>query len=95
MASHIQSPFEWWWNRSRASVGGVGTARPEEYWAQARSAAPPEIRRIGLADLRAALESGVDDFAANRSDVIFLCLLYPIIGLVLGRLAFGYGMLPL
>lgn len=96
MAIHIQSPFEWGWNRSKVSVSGIGTARPEEYWAQSGlRAGVPEIRRIGLADLRAALARGVDDFAAHRSDVIFLCVLYPIIGLALGRLAFGYGMLPL
>jgi uncharacterized membrane protein len=96
MASHIQSPFEWGWKRSKVSVAGIGTSRPEEYWPQSRlDAAAPEIRRIGVADLRAALGRGIDDFAANRTDVIFLCLLYPLIGLALGRLAFGYGMLPL
>jgi uncharacterized membrane protein len=96
MAIHIQSPFEWGWNRSKVSVSGIGTAAPEEYWPQARPrAGDPAIRRIGIADLRQALSSGVDDFAAHRSDVIFLCVLYPIIGLALGRLAFGYGLLPL
>jgi uncharacterized membrane protein len=53
------------------------------------------VRRIGLADLKIALARGFDDFGANRDDVIFMCVIYPIIGLVLGRLAFGYGMLPL
>lgn len=96
MASHIQSPFEWGWKRSRVSVAGIGTSSPEEYWKQARPAtSAPEIRRIGLADLQQALARGFEDFAAHRTDVVFLCLLYPIIGLVLGRLAFGYGMLPL
>jgi uncharacterized membrane protein len=96
MAIHIQSPFEWGWNRSRVSVSGIGTSRPEEYWAPEHlHPGVLEIRRIGLADLRQALASGVDDFAAHRSDVIFLCVLYPIIGLALGRLAFGYGLLPL
>lgn len=96
MAIHIQSPFEWGWNRSKVSVSGIGTARPEEYWPQAPArTGDPVIRRIGLADLRQALASGVDDFAAHRSDVIFLCVLYPVIGLALGRLAFGYGLLPL
>jgi uncharacterized membrane protein len=96
MALHIQSPFEWGWNRSKVTVSEIGAAKPEEYWPQSSlHTGDPEVRRIGFAHLRAALASGLDDFAANRSDVIFLCVLYPMIGLVLGRLAFGYGMLPL
>src|SRR5260221_13212110 len=96
MPTHIQSPFEWGWNRSKASVSEIGSASPDEYWPQSKvHDGAPVIQRIGLAHLRAALAGGLDDFAANRSDVIFLCVLYPVIGLVLGRLAFGYGMLPL
>jgi uncharacterized membrane protein len=53
------------------------------------------VRRIGLADLTGALASGLADFRANRTDVIFLCVIYPIVGLVLGRVASGYGLLPL
>jgi uncharacterized membrane protein len=53
------------------------------------------VARIGVTDLRAALANGLRDFAAFRSDVIFLCLLYPVAGLILVRLAFGYQMLPL
>jgi uncharacterized membrane protein len=96
MAIHIQSPFEWGWNRSKASVSEMGAADPDQYWSR-EHAHPgiPVVRRIGVADLRAAIAKGFDDFAANRSDVIFLCILYPMVGLVLGRLAFGYGMLSL
>ena len=38
---------------------------------------------------------GFADFAAYRTDVIFLCVIYPVVGLVLARLASGYGLLPL
>lgn len=55
----------------------------------------PEIRRIGPADLIDALAKGYDDFGENRADVIFLCLLYPILGLFFARLASGADMLPL
>ena len=41
------------------------------------------------------MAQGLDDFAAYRTDFIFLCIVYPVIGLALGRLAFCYGMLPL
>src|SRR3990172_8962923 len=53
------------------------------------------VRRIGLADLKDALTKGVDDFNAMPTHAIFLCAIYPIIGLVLARLAFGYSILPL
>ena len=42
-----------------------------------------------------SLASGVSDFAAYRTDVIFLCIIYPVVGPGPGRLAFGYDMLPL
>jgi len=48
-----------------------------------------------LSDLREVLVRGLEDFGAQRTDVIFLCVIYPIVGLVLGRMAFGYEMLPL
>jgi uncharacterized membrane protein len=41
------------------------------------------------------LRDGFEDFGAYRTDVIFLCLLYPIIGLVMSRMILGYGMVPL
>jgi uncharacterized membrane protein len=53
------------------------------------------VRRIRAADLRRALAAGIEDFAANRSDVVFLCIAYPVIGLVLGRMVAGTDLLPL
>jgi uncharacterized membrane protein len=55
----------------------------------------PEVRRIGLADLREALEKGIDDFLAMPTHAMFLCIIYPVVGLLLARLAFGYSILPL
>jgi uncharacterized membrane protein len=55
----------------------------------------PQVHRIRVADLRDVLAKGVADFGANRTDVIFLCVLYPVLGLILARLASGNGMLPL
>ena len=55
----------------------------------------PAIRRIGPADLVAALKAGFADFAAMPTHLVFLGLIYPLIGLVLARLAFGYDVLPL
>ena len=59
------------------------------------SPAQPVIRRINLTDLKDALRKGLDDFAAMPTHAIFLCIIYPVIGLLLARLAFGYSILPL
>ena len=53
------------------------------------------IRRIGFADLKDALRLGLDDFRAMPTHAMFLCAIYPIVGLLLARLAFGYSVLPL
>src|SRR5438309_1935086 len=45
----------------------------------------PVIRKIGVADLKQALRQGWDDFAEIPTHAIFVCLIYPIIGLVLGH----------
>lgn len=55
----------------------------------------PQVNSIGLADLRYALAKGLEDFRAMPTHVIFLCLIYPIIGLALGRATFGYDVVPL
>ena len=57
--------------------------------------APPEIRAIGLSDLRRALELGWEDFKAVPSHAIILCVIYPVLGLLLARAAFGYAVIPL
>jgi len=53
------------------------------------------VRTLGIGDLRWALARGMEDFAASRTDVIFLCVIYPLLGLLLARVASGYNMLPL
>ena len=55
----------------------------------------PEVRRIGLTDLRDALAEGIDDFLAMPTHAMFLCIIYPVVGLLLARLTFGYSILPL
>ena len=51
--------------------------------------ARPVVRRIGVRDLKDALARGIDDFMAMPSHAAFLCLIYPLIGLLLGWLTFG------
>ena len=85
----IRHPIEWGLDQFRFAARAVGREDA------APAAGPVIVRRIGLADLRAALAAGLEDFSANRSDVLFLSVIYPLLGLLLARLAFGYDMLPL
>jgi uncharacterized membrane protein len=49
----------------------------------------PSIRRISTRDVSDALRAGIDDFLAMPSHVVLLALLYPVIGLVIGRMTVG------
>jgi len=90
MTTHIRNPVEWGVDQIRVA----GTAI-EALGRHTQDAPLPAVRRITVSHLRDALACGFDDFAALRSDVAFLCVVYPVVGLVLARLAFGYGLLPL
>jgi uncharacterized membrane protein len=57
--------------------------------------ARPVVRPIHTADLFAALRDGFDDFMQKPSHYVFLCLIYPIVGLLLGMWSTGYNALPL
>ncbi len=66
------------------------------YGHPARTAtADPEVRRIGVADLRLALSRGVDDFLAIPTQLVFLGLIYPLVGLVAARAAWGGDLMAL
>jgi uncharacterized membrane protein len=93
---HIRNPIEW--GAEKLSVAGHGV-REASHHLQSREELREEIlgkvRTIQIDDLKAALRRGMEDFGAYRTDVIFLCIIYPLAGLVLARLTFGYDMLPL
>lgn len=90
----IRNPVEWSWDQMRLAglaAGGRhidGTVAP-------RVTEPLPVRRIGTGVLRDALAKGLRDFAACRTDAVFVCVIYPVMGLVLARLASGYDLLPL
>ena len=97
MAIHqIRNPIEWGWDQLKRTGHAMDTAAHtvEGTW-EARDAAPLVVQRIGAADLREVLRKGFEDFGAYRTDVIFLCLFYPIAGIVLSRFIVGNGMLQL
>ena len=53
------------------------------------------VRRISLSDLRYALTRGIDDFTAVPSHALFLCVIYPLLGILLIGLTLGNSLLPL
>jgi uncharacterized membrane protein len=92
----IQSPIAWLGDQLNRARQTVGSAPLEDYWpAEAGHPGRPRVRRIGVDDLRISLAKGLDDFAANRTDVLFLCVIYPLAGLILASFASGYGVVPL
>jgi uncharacterized membrane protein len=92
----IRNPIEWGVDQFKYTIFGVESANRGLLQTEADAQLPlPVVRRITVADLREVLAQGASDFGANRTDVIFLCVLYPVIGVVLASLAAGHHMLPL
>ena len=55
----------------------------------------PILRTMTMSDLHQALRQGWEDFKAVPSHAIFLCMIYPVLGLMLARAVLGYSVLPL
>jgi uncharacterized membrane protein len=95
-ADHIRNPIEWGRDSVKRAGQAVGSAAHSIGGSQqARSSAPLTVRRITIAELRDVLARGLADFATFRTDVIFYCLIYPVVGLVLAQMAASHNMLPL
>ncbi len=92
---HIRNPIEWGWHQMKGAGHAVGSAAHAVEGGEAVHGRPLEVRRITAADLRAVLAKGLEDFGAYRTDVIFICLIYPIVGLLLAQIAFGNDLVPL
>lgn len=93
MTKTIGNPASWGAQALGGVAGGAGTLLAR---LGGRPGAPlPQVRRLEPGDIGEALRLGLDDFAALRSDVIFICLLYPVIGASLAWAAFQHEFLPL
>jgi uncharacterized membrane protein len=61
-----------------------------------RDPVEPVVRRISASDLFHALSRGYDDFAAFPSHAIFLCVIYPLLGILIGlTVSNSLSLLPL
>jgi uncharacterized membrane protein len=54
-----------------------------------------DVATISTADVRAALREGLADFAALRTHALFLIIIYPLIGLMLGAVTSNESLMPL
>jgi uncharacterized membrane protein len=94
--NQIRNPIEWAWDQLKQTGHAMEeTAHTVEGAWEGRDAVAPVVRRIHAADIGEALARGVKDFGACRTDVIFLCLIYPVAGLIISRMAADYGMVAL
>lgn len=94
--NHIRNPIEWAWDHLKQTGHAMEeTAHTVEGAWEGRDAVAPTVRRIHAADIGDALARGVKDFGACRTDIIFLCLIYPVAGLIISRMAADYGMAAL
>jgi uncharacterized membrane protein len=83
MPKTIGNPLSW-------TVGALGSAAG--YAADVASqpaamSAPPATRHLTMSDISLSLRKGWDDLSAMRSDVLFVCLLYPLMGAFLLAMA--------
>jgi uncharacterized membrane protein len=92
----IRNPVEWGVDQVKHAAQALEEAGYAVRQAQSEWHSPmPRVARIRAADLKRVLAAGLDDFAASRADVVVLCLVYPVLGLILARLASGHQLLPL
>jgi uncharacterized membrane protein len=55
----------------------------------------PDVRRISMSDLSDALRAGVEDFMEKPTHLIFIGIIYPLVGVVLATWTSGADALPL
>lgn len=94
MAPTIRNPIEWTYDQLKHTLLGLAITGRAVRGSRER-AGVPAVQRIRTAELWPVLIKGWDDFCASRTDVIFLCVVYPVAGLVISRLVVGAGMFPL
>jgi uncharacterized membrane protein len=92
----LRNPVEWGADFVKQSGRYVGSVGHSLHGAEATVRPDPlQVRSLQVADLKDALAKGFADFTACRTDVIFICLVYPVVGLILTRLVFHLELLPL
>lgn len=92
----IRNPIEWSGAQIVSAAHAAHEMRQAVHHMQDKAHSPaPAVRKITNGDVWSSLRQGFADFEAYRSDVIFLCATYALVGLVMARFAFGHALWPL
>jgi uncharacterized membrane protein len=92
MAKTIGNPLTW---TARALAGTTKHVTESVERIGGDEDAAPEALPMTNNDIRFALRQGWEDFEEVRSDVMFICLIYPVVGLLLVGVGFNANLLPL
>jgi uncharacterized membrane protein len=92
----IRSPLEWTGSQVMYAAHVVSAfGRSLQHMQDRLGSQAPAINKITVDDLPEVLARGWSDFAAYRTDVFFLVVIYPVLAVVLSQVAFGANLLPL
>jgi uncharacterized membrane protein len=92
----IKNPIEWTGAQFVSAAHALSSAHHSLQHVQDTIHSPPlTVRHITLADLGDSLRKGFEDFKAYRSDVMFVGIVYAVVGLVLARVIFRTDLIPL
>ncbi len=93
MVKTIGNPLSWL--AGQVGTAGAHVADVTTHLGAEENYVEPQVQHITTADLKEALRKGFDDFGTMRTDVIFVALIYPIVGLLLAFLAFNKDVMHL
>ncbi|MBK0327419.1 DUF2189 domain-containing protein [Rhodobacteraceae bacterium F11138] len=92
MAKTIGNPVSWTARMFGRGSHSIGAGTDE---LSGQDTDPIVLRDLTTRDLRNALSLGFQDFTALRTDVMFIVLIYPILGVLLTWFALNRDLLPL
>lgn len=93
MAKTIGNPLSWLLQSAGITREHLG--QTVDQMGSSKVSEMPVARKLDMEDILHALAAGLEDFAACRSDAIFLVLFYPLIGVALVVMSLSMNLLPL
>ena len=92
----IRNPVEWGADQMALAAQAMRSASNAFGYVETTiDGSQPQVRHIELSDLKDVLLRGFKDYGAYRTDILFICVIYPFAGLVLAQFAWSFGALPL